>query len=288
MDQNPPHLPQKPNNHFNFFFFDKWLVLLWKTKLKNEDKSNALCNCLQLLMSFNFTSNSLGMKSHTEGKQDSFKISHHCWRHIYPPDSLSSKFYTWILFFPMCLILNQQTNPSWSFPHFSDLSILFICTFLNSHLDSCNQSPVGSPWRSFPSHPWWQTANWITLLNLFFQKLIYGLRSKAFWLNDSFLSIQNHHCLIPQKSPFLSRNEIQSAWSSSLVNSHICVFFLHNSTFSTFCQYVFIFLQKPSPGRLSCFLCVSSHNPHPCVCMCVFTHTCTYILLFTCCIMISL
>ena len=48
--------------------------------------------------------------------------------------------------------------------------------------------------------------DYIALLsyNLFFQKPIYGLRSKAFWLNDSFLSIQNHRCLIPPKSPFLS------------------------------------------------------------------------------------
>lgn len=115
------------------------------------------------------------------------------------------------------------------------------------------------------------------MLNLFFQKLIYGLRSKAFWLNDSFLSIQNHHCLIPQKSPFLSQNEIQSAWSSSLANSHICVFFLHDSTFSTFCQYVFIFLQNPSPGRLSCFLfCQLSQSTPMCVRVCVNTHTHTY------------
>lgn len=189
MYQKPPHLPQNPNNHFIFylfFFFDKWLVLLWKTKLKKENKSNALCNCLQLLMSFNFTYNSLGMKSHTEGKQDSFKIPHHCRWHIYPPDSTSSKFYTWILFFPTSTILNQQTNPSWSFPHFSDLPILFISTFLISRLESCTQSPVSSPWVRSPSHPWQQTANRITLLNLFFQKPIYGLRSKTFWLNDSF------------------------------------------------------------------------------------------------------
>ena len=280
MYQKPPHLLQNPNNHFIFYLFFFFLTSGWSYSKKQswkKNKSNALCNCLQLLMSFNFTYNRLGMKSHTEGKQDSFKIPHRCRWHIYPPDSPSSKFYTWILFFPMSTILNQQTNPSWSFPHFSDLPILFISTFLISRLESCTQSPAGSPWGRSPSHPCRQTANRITLLNLFFQKPIYGLRSKAFWLNVSFLSIQNHHCLIPQKSRFLSWNEIQSAWCSSLVNSHICVFFLHNSTFSTFCQYVFIFLQNPSPGRLSCFfLCQLLQSTSVCVCMYVNTQMHTY------------
>ena len=126
-------------------------------------------------------------------------------------------------------------------------------TFLNSRLDSCNHSLVGSPWCLSPSYPRMTESQLEYIVQFAFPKTDLWTQMQSFLVNDSFLWIQNHPCLIPQKSPSLSWNEIQSAWCSWRVNSHICAFFLYNSTFSTFCQYVFIFLQNSSPAWLGIY-----------------------------------
>lgn len=220
--------------------------------------------------------------TYNEGKQAIFKFPHVWWWHIHPPDRLSSKSYSWIIFFLMCTILNQQTNPSQSSPCFTDLLILFISTALPHFLIHV-WIPATIPWLVLPGvslHPThgWQRASWNTSFNLLFQKTDLWTQMQSFLVNGSFLWIQNHPCLIPQRSPSLSWNEIQSAWCSWLVNSHICAFFLCNSTFSTFCQYVFIFLQNSSPARLSwLLLCQLLHSTSPvCVYKYAYAHTYYY------------
>lgn len=133
----------------------------------------------------------------------------------------SSEFCTWNLFFPLGTTLNRHTNPSRLSPMFPQFVHSFhfhsIPTFLNSRLDFCNHFLACSPWdlSILPIDDRWPAG---THCSICFSKnqsaclpwtQIWSLLASA-----SFLSTQNHPCLIPQKSLSIPGNEIQSAWCS--------------------------------------------------------------------------
>lgn len=88
-------------------------------------------------------------------------------------------------------------------------------TFLNSCLDSCSHFLVCSPRGLSPSYPRRTDGQLEDIVQFAFPKTdLYAFlwtQIQSLLANDSFLSIQNHPCLIPQKSPSISGNKIQSA-----------------------------------------------------------------------------
>lgn len=104
------------------------------------------------------------------------------------------------------------------YPRFPDFSIFSISTLISHFIiNVCTHEPFPS-WFSlclFLSYPW-MTGGWLEYnvqfaflknnLNVFLWTWIQSLLA-----NDFFLSIHNHPCLIPQKSPSISENTIQSA-----------------------------------------------------------------------------
>lgn len=215
-----------------------------------------------------------------EGKQAIFKFPISDDGIIHPPDPLSSKFSTWIIFFPTCTLLNQQTNPSGFSRHFTDFPIIFISAALPHFLIHV-RIPVTIYWLLLPKG-YSPSATRMTESQLEYNVQFAFPKADLPASMDSdpkpsgkwLLYNHNHLCLIPQKSPSISSNKIQSAGCSWLVNSHICAFFLHNNTFSTFSQYIFIFLQNSSPGRLSwLLLCQLIHSTCPVLCKSAYAHT---------------